>query len=144
MSLLSVSGISKQVDGGFLLQDISFTQRRYQRIAIAGETGSGKSTLLKIIAGLVQPDSGEVIFDGERVKGPAEKLVPGHHAIAYLSQDFDLPKFLTVEQALSYTNTISDSAATAIFEICRINHLLNRKTDQLSGGERQRIAIARL
>jgi len=126
------------------LQDITFSQRRNQQIAIAGETGSGKSTLLKIIAGLEQPDMGDVHFNETKVKGPAEQLVPGHPAIAYLSQDFDLPKFLRVEQVLSYSNTLSSGEGNTLFEVCQINHLLKRKTDELSGGERQRIALAKL
>jgi ABC-type glutathione transport system ATPase component len=144
MSLLKVSGISKKGAGDFLLEGINFSQVRHQKIAIAGETGAGKSTLLKIIAGLVQPDSGEVIFENENVKGPDETLVPGHPRIAYLSQHFELQKFLRVEQVLTYSNSISETDAQTLYEVCRIAHLLKRKTDQLSGGEKQRIAICRL
>ena len=144
MTLLSVANISKAGLGDFKLQDITFIQRKNQKIALAGETGSGKSTLLKIIAGLEQSDSGEVLFKGERVVGPAENLVPGHPGICYLTQDFELPKFLRVEQVLSYSNNLSEEEANALFEVCEISHLLSRKTDELSGGERQRIAIAKL
>jgi ABC-type Fe3+/spermidine/putrescine transport system ATPase subunit len=143
MTLLKVSGVSKQSETGVVLNNISFSQRKLQRIAVAGETGSGKSTLLKIIAGLAQPDTGEVVFEGEVVQGPADRLVPGHPGIAYLSQHFELPKFLRVEQVLTYSNTISDEEAATLYEVCQIDHLLKRKTDQLSGGERQRIALAR-
>lgn len=131
-------------EGNFVLKDIHFTQNKLQKIAVVGETGSGKSTLLKIIAGLVQPDAGEVRLDKKRVEGPSEKLVPGHPAIAHLSQYFDLQKFLTVEQILSYANMLSEREANKLYKICEIDHLLKRKTDQLSGGERQRIALARL
>ncbi len=144
MALLKVSGISKSGEAGFVLQDIDFILHEFQKIAIAGETGSGKSTLLKIIAGLVQPDSGAVHFNNELVKGPDALLVPGHPSIAYLSQHFDLQKFLRVEQVLEYANSISAKEAATIYSVCRIDHLLKRKTDQLSGGEKQRIAIARL
>jgi ABC-type glutathione transport system ATPase component len=144
MTLLTVSGISRLGDGDHVLKDVSFSLQQYQRIAIAGETGSGKSTLLKIIAGLIQPDAGEVRLENERVLGPAEKLVPGHPAIAYLSQHFELPQFLRVEQALAYANVLSDDDASTLYHVCRIGHLLKRRTDQLSGGERQRVAIARL
>ncbi|MBD0352204.1 MAG: ATP-binding cassette domain-containing protein, partial [Flavisolibacter sp.] len=88
MSLLEVSGISRQEEDIYVLKDISFTQHEFQNTAIAGATGSGKTTLLKIIAGLVQPHAGEVLFEGTRVKGPDEKLIPGHPRIAYLSQHF--------------------------------------------------------
>jgi ABC-type sugar transport system ATPase subunit len=143
MALLTVSGVSKKHEGNFVLRDIGFSQERFQKIAIAGETGSGKSTLLKIIAGLIQPDAGEIELDGEKVVGPEEKLVPGHPRIAYVSQYFELPKFLRVEQVLTYANKLSEEEAGALFKICRIDRLLQRKTNELSGGERQRIALAR-
>lgn len=144
MTLLKVTGISKAGEGDFALSGISFSQRRLEKIAIAGETGAGKSTLLKIIAGLIQPDEGTVVFEKEKLPGPAGQLVPGHRGIAYLSQHFELQKFLRVEQVLRYSNTISDSLAGKLYEVCQIDHLLKRGTDQLSGGEKQRIAICRL
>jgi iron(III) transport system ATP-binding protein len=144
VTLLKVSEINLKGEGDFALKNIDFSQRKLERIAIAGETGSGKSSVLKAIAGLAQPDSGEVIFQNMRVIGPADKLVPGHDKIIYLSQHFELPKFLRVEQVLSYANTLTVERAKTLYDVCRISHLLERKTDQLSGGERQRIAIARL
>lgn len=141
--MLTVSHISR-TEGDFTLTDISFTQKKYEKVAIAGETGSGKSTLLKIIAGLQQPDSGDVYLHKERVEGAYEKLVPGHPKIAYLSQNFELPKFLRVEQVLSYANMLSDEAASTLYHVCQIDHLQKRRTDELSGGEKQRIAMARL
>ncbi|HEY0771010.1 MAG TPA: ABC transporter ATP-binding protein, partial [Sphingobacteriaceae bacterium] len=139
-----VEGITCHYNEESVLHTVSFTQGEFEKIAIAGETGSGKSTLLKIIAGLEQPDSGEVRFNGHRVEGPSEKLVPGHPSIAFLSQHFELPQFLRVEQVLEYESKVGDSYAATLYEICRIDHLMKRRTDQLSGGERQRIAIARL
>lgn len=144
MTLLKVSEVTKQIDGDFFLDKISFSQKKLQKIAVAGETGSGKSTLLKIIAGLVEPDSGDVFFQKDTVNSPVEKLVPGHPGIAYLSQNFELPKFLRVEQVLTYANKIQEAKANTLYDVCHISHLLKRKTDQLSGGERQRIALARL
>ncbi|MCC9168556.1 ABC transporter ATP-binding protein [Pontibacter harenae] len=144
MSLLKVSGINLREEGNLVLKDISFTQEEFQKVVIAGETGSGKSTLLQTVAGLAQPQTGEVLLEDEKVIGPAEKLVPGHAQIAYLSQQFELPQFLRVEQVLQYANTLSTEEAEKLYEVCRINHLLKRRTNQLSGGERQRIALARL
>jgi ABC-type lipoprotein export system ATPase subunit len=143
MALLTVENISR-TEGDFVLTGISFTQKKHQKIAIAGETGSGKSTLLKIIAGLQQADTGEVYLGKERVEGAYERLVPGHPRIAYLSQNFELPKFLRVEQVLNYANTLSEEAASTLYNVCQIDHLQKRRTDELSGGEKQRIAIARL
>ena len=144
MSLLHVSGISKKDERGFELKNISFTQQKFQHIAIAGETGSGKSTLLKIIAGLAEADAGQVLFEQKKILGPADKLIPGQPGIAYLSQHFDLPHNLRVEQVLEYANQLSDAAAATLYEVCQISHLLKRRTNQLSGGERQRIALTRL
>lgn len=144
MTLLIVKNIEKTGTDGFVLSDINFTITSFQKIALAGETGSGKSTLLKIIAGLVQPDQGLVELDGEVIKGPDEQLVAGNPRIAYLSQHFELQKHLRVEQVLAYANQIPEQEAHRIYSICRITHVLQRKTDQLSGGEKQRVAIARL
>jgi ABC-type sulfate/molybdate transport systems ATPase subunit len=144
VTLLKVAGITKNGERDYVLQDICFAQRKLQKIAIAGETGSGKSTLLKTIVGLIQPDAGEVTFENEKIMGPDEKLVPGHPGICYLSQHFELPKSLRVEQVLTYANTLSDQHASSLFSVCQIDHLLKRRTDQLSGGEKQRIALAKL
>lgn len=126
------------------LGGINFIQAKGRKIAVAGETGSGKTTLLKVIGGLAQPDKGEVLFEGQRVPGPAEKLIPGHPGIAYLSQEFELPQHLRVEQVLEYANELPEADARTLFKVCRIDHLMKRRTRQLSGGERQRIALAKL
>jgi ABC-type sugar transport system ATPase subunit len=144
MDLLTVSGISKKDETGFELRNIFFSVAPFQKTAIAGETGSGKSTLLKIIAGLAQPGSGTVLFNGEKIAGPSEKLIPGHKGIAYLSQHFELRNKYRVEEELDYLNQMTDAEAEMIYEICRIRHLLKRWTNQVSGGERQRIVLARL
>ena len=150
MSFLNIHNLYKKDERGFELGTINFAQNPLQKIAIAGETGSGKTTLLKIIAGLVQPDAGTVLFKGNRVKGPLEELVPGCPGIAYLSQQFELPNFLSVEQILIYSNPLldaeaeKDETAKALYKLCRIDHLLKRRTDQLSGGEKQRVALAKL
>lgn len=150
MSLLRVTDISKKNKKGFELEKANFSQAIGQKIAIAGETGSGKSTLLKIIAGLEQPDTGTILFEGKKVMGPLYELIPGHPRIAYLSQQFELPNFLTVEQVLIYANPLwdeeaeKDEKAKALYKMCRIDHLLKRRTDELSGGEKQRVALAKL
>ena len=144
MALLKVADISKQEKGKITVNNIHFTQHSFQKLAIAGETGSGKTTLLKMIAGLVQPDAGEIQFENKRVVGPYEKLLPGHPGIAYLSQHFELRNNYRVEEELEAVNKLSEKEANDLYCICRIEHLLKRRTDELSGGERQRIVLARL
>ena len=144
LPFLQVSGISKQNGDIFLLNEINFSIPIFRKLAIVGETGSGKSTLLKIIAGWVQPDAGMVLLEGKRVKGPYEKLLPGHKSIGYVSQQYELRNNYKVADELDCVNEMSTEDAAIIYEICQVTHLLNRKTDQLSGGERQRIATARV
>jgi ABC-type sugar transport system ATPase subunit len=141
MDLLQLIGVRGGNGAG---EGISFTQKRGQNLAIAGETGSGKSTLLKIIAGLAEPSAGVVLFEGERVRGPKERLVPGQPGIAYLSQHFELWHNYRVEEILSYANDLTPEKSAELYSICHIDHLMGRRTDALSGGERQRIALARL
>ncbi|RYD58644.1 MAG: ABC transporter ATP-binding protein [Sphingobacteriales bacterium] len=143
MSLLTVSD-SSVVQQGFELRNISFTQQPRQKIAITGETGSGKSTLMKTIAGLIQPTSGSILFNGKAVTGPDYNLIPGHPGIAYLSQRFELRNHYRMEELMEYANKLTEEDAREIFALCRIEHLLKRKTDGLSGGEQQRLALARL
>jgi ABC-type sulfate/molybdate transport systems ATPase subunit len=144
MDWLVVEQVSKKMGGQSVLHALSFQQKRGEKIGIAGSTGAGKSTLLKIIGGLAQPDSGRVIFDGKRVIGPDEQLIPGHPRIAYLSQHFELRNNYWVHEILAYANTLSDAEAGELYRICDIEHLKNRRTHELSGGEKQRIALARL
>lgn len=142
--MLEVVGIEKRIEAVQVIKHIHFSQLRFQKLVIAGETGSGKSTLLKIIAGLVQPDAGNIIYEGERVLGPNEKLIAGHKDIAYLSQHFELRNNYWVEDMLMLANQLDSEKTASIYRICKIQHLLRRKTQQLSGGEKQRVATARL
>ena len=144
MAFLEISGVVRREDSIIPVAGITFSQRAGERLAIVGETGSGKSTLLRMIAGLVQPDEGGITFQEKRVKGPLQQLIPGHEAIAYLSQHFELRNHYRVEEVLQMVSRVPDETAARIYAVCRIDHLLKRRTDQLSGGERQRIAIARL
>jgi ABC-type sugar transport system ATPase subunit len=143
MNLLTVSGVSKKEEENYVLKNINFIQVPGQKIAIAGETGSGKSTLLRVIAGLVQPDFGQILFEGNKVKGPLEKLLPGHPQIAYLSQSFELRNNYRVEELLQMACKVPDNDAKSIYSICQIDYLLNRWSDELSGGERQRVSFAK-
>ena len=143
MDLLTVTNLSFTEHGAPALHPLSFAQPAGQKLALAGESGAGKSTLLQLIAGLAQPSTGEVRIAGSRVRGPAVALVPGHPGVAYLSQKSDLPKFLRVEQVLRYAQPHAAQVAR-LAALCRIGHLLERRTDQLSGGEQQRVALARL
>jgi iron(III) transport system ATP-binding protein len=106
MALLEVNNISKVEREKYVVNNITFSQKSLQKIAIAGATGSGKTTLLKMIAGFIQPDAGEILFDAKRVLGPCEQLIPGHPKIAYLSQHFELLNNYKVDVLLDVTSSL--------------------------------------
>lgn len=140
---LQLIGIQKREQETEVLRGVSFEMKQGEKLAIAGATGSGKTTLLKIIGGWGQADAGTVRFKGKKVLGSEEKLMPGHKGIAYLSQHFELPGYYRVEEILDHENKLLPSDAAQLYRLCRIDHLLTRRTDQLSGGEKQRISLAR-
>jgi iron(III) transport system ATP-binding protein len=128
-----------------VLHPTSLQLQAGQRLAIAGEAGSGKTSLLKIIAGLLQPTVGTVHICGQWVEGPATKLIPGHPLIGYLSQHFELRNHYLVADWLDYGSQLTATEQAQLYQLCQIDHLLQRKTNSgLSGGERQRIALAKV
>ncbi len=144
MRLLRIEGVSKSEEGRTQVQHVNLIVPAFKKIGLMGETGSGKSTLMKLMAGLVQPSSGNIYLDNKRIQGPDEVLLPGHDAIAYLSQHFELRNNYRVHELLEMANKMEDEEAQRIYSICKIDHLLQRKVNQVSGGERQRIALAKL
>ncbi|WP_442588674.1 ABC transporter ATP-binding protein [Pedobacter sp. AW31-3R] len=149
-NIISVKNLTKQYQTAQAsgIRDINFDIKRGEVVAIIGESGSGKSTLLKSIFGLLKTDTGEVIFNGKRVLGPDEQLIPGHKEMKMVTQDFSLNIYAKVydniASQLSNTNIKSKQEKTvAIMEHLRIDHLRDKKIIELSGGEQQRVAIAR-
>ncbi len=140
---LEVIDLSKNQKYTTAVSQVSFNVKQFEKIGILGETGSGKTNLLKLISGLEQADGGHVFFEGEKVLGSNEKLIAGHPKIAYLSQHFELFNNYYVHEFLSYNNKYSSEETAKLFSICKIEHLLNRKTNELSGGEKQRVALSK-
>lgn len=117
-------------------------------ISILGENGSGKSTLLNIIAGLLQSDSGAVVLNKEKIKGPAEKLIPGHAQIKMVFQAFNLAHNLSVfENIYALLPPIKEeqklSKTRKILRQFKLKGLEEKKVEKLSGGEKQRLSMAR-
>ncbi len=143
-TFLKVKGVEKKLPDRILLDKVDFDLQKSEKLGIVGETGSGKTTLLKIIGGLIQPSSGDVFFKDERVLGPEDQLIAGHPSIGYLSQHFELPKFITVEDYIFDSYKISEEDVNQLYETCDIMHLIDKDTRALSGGEKQRVALARI
>jgi ABC-type Fe3+/spermidine/putrescine transport system ATPase subunit len=117
--------------------------------AIIGESGSGKSTLLRLLYGLLSPDAGTVSFNGERIWGPEEKLIPGHDAMKMVTQHTDdLNLFARVWDNVATMLPSTDIKAKEektehVLRQLNMMHLSLKRVADLSGGEKQRVAIAR-
>ena len=131
-----------------IFKNVSFEIGEGEIIGIVGNSGAGKTTLLKVIAGLIDPSCGEVLFEGEKVKGPSQNLVPGHDEIKLVNQDFGLDIYHTVkenirEKALYLPKKERDELVDELLDLIELTHLSNQKALLLSGGEQQRLALAR-
>lgn len=117
-------------------------------IALAGESGCGKSTLLSLIYGLLDWESGEIIFDGERLLGPKGNIVPGEAEMKFVAQNFDLMPYATVaENVGKFISNINlakkKETVTELLEVVGLEEFANILPKYLSGGQQQRVAIAR-
>jgi molybdate transport system ATP-binding protein len=118
--------------------------------ALFGPSGSGKTSIVGMIAGLVRPDRGRVIVDGNVLFDSAQGIdVPAcRRAIAYVFQDGRLFPHLSVARNLDYGRWMSgkprdEAQFSHVVALLDIGHLLKRRPGALSGGERQRVALGR-
>lgn len=148
--IITVNNLTKQYQENQIsgIKNISFSIKTGDIVAIIGESGSGKSTLLKCIYGLLKPDTGEVLFNGIKVKGPDEQLIPGNAEMKMVTQDFALNIYAKVydniASMLSNTDIKAKQEKTMqMMEHLHITKLKDKKIIELSGGEQQRVAIAK-
>jgi molybdate transport system ATP-binding protein len=118
--------------------------------ALFGRSGAGKTTVINAIAGLLHPDRGRVVLDGEPLLDTARGIdVPRHRRrIGYVFQDARLFPHLTVRRNLLYGRWFARRAdrhgsLEEVVDLLGIDHLLDRRPGMLSGGERQRVAVGR-
>ncbi len=144
--MLEVRHIFKDYEGKPLLRDISFGVDTGETICLLGASGSGKSTLLRIIAGLEEPKSGSVFFDGNDITSTPPHL----RDFGLVFQDYALFPHLTVNENVAFglkmrrlpPVEIAERVANSL-ELVSLEGFGDRAVTDLSGGEQQRVALAR-
>lgn len=135
-----------------VLKDISFTVSENERVAILGESGEGKTTILKLILGLVRPDAGKIIIDGEDIANKTEdELREVRMKFSIVFQEGALFDSLNVKENVAfclreYSKLSEDEIDHKVRELLRIvgvEHAIELMPDELSGGMHRRVAIAR-
>lgn len=148
--ILSLRNVGKAYEGQtgdrtHVLAGIDLDVREGEFIAILGFSGAGKTTLISSIAGLIEPDTGEILLRGEPIDGPDKER-------GLVFQSYSLFPWLSVQQnvalavdAVHKDRTKAERSALVKqkVDLVGLGHALDRKPAQLSGGMRQRVAVAR-
>ena len=126
-----------------VLDNVALTLREHEMVALLGRSGSGKSTLLRIIAGLLRPTAGEVLWHGRALNGPPD-------GVAMVFQSFALFPWLTVQgnvelglEARGIPRAERTRRALEAIDLIGLDGFENAYPKELSGGMRQRVGLAR-
>jgi ABC-type sugar transport system ATPase subunit len=131
-----------------VLDDLSLTILPGETLSVVGPSGCGKSTLLRVIAGLIQPDAGEVYFDGEPMRGQS----PRDRHVGMVFQNYALYPHMAVQDNMGFFWRLRRRREEEITVQVRqtaellgldVGALLGRFPRHLSGGEQQRVAVGR-
>lgn len=145
--LLNLININKSFDKNHILRDVSLDINDGEFLTLLGPSGCGKTTILRCIAGLEHVDSGDILLNGDSVKGlPANK-----RNVNTVFQNYALFPHLNMYNNIAYGPRIKKSLSeeelktkvTEVLELVQMSGYEERMSDQLSGGQKQRIAIAR-
>ncbi|OFI40044.1 hypothetical protein BIU82_00145 [Arthrobacter sp. SW1] len=152
--LVSARGLQKSFHDRPILKNVDFDMHRGDITVIIGKSGSGKSTLLRALAGLTEPDAGEIRIEGQTVFADGARTKEWDTLsgdVGMIFQTYTLWPHMNVLDNLTLAprktrgmaaSEARDRAEAALDEVGMKHHILSRST-QLSGGERQRVAIAR-
>jgi len=143
---IALRNINKHFGDFHASKDVNIEIQKGKLVALLGPSGSGKTTILRMIAGLEQPDSGEIVIDGKVVN----KIPGSERGIGFVFQSYALFRYMTVFDNIAFGLRVRKAPEKEIRE--RVNELLKlinctglekRYPSQLSGGQRQRVAFAR-
>ncbi|MBP8930806.1 MAG: ABC transporter ATP-binding protein [Paracoccus sp.] len=146
MAKIELKNVTKSYGAVNVIKGVDLEIRKGEFMVFVGPSGCGKSTLLRLISGLEEISTGDMLFDGERVNN----LVPSDRGIAMVFQSYALYPHMKVYDNMAFglklAKTDKAEADRRVREAARmlqIEHLLDRLPKQLSGGQRQRVAIGR-
>jgi putrescine transport system ATP-binding protein len=143
---LRISGVTRRFGGFVALDAVDLDIYRGEFFALLGASGSGKSTLLRVLAGLIEPDAGRVVLDGQDMAG-----VPAHaRPVNMMFQSYALFPHMSVAQNIAFglrmegaPRAIIRDRVAEMLALVRMEGLGERRPAALSGGQRARIALAR-
>ncbi|POF27998.1 ABC transporter ATP-binding protein [Roseibium marinum] len=146
MATVDLRNVSKSFGSVEVLKDVSLSIEKGEFVAFVGPSGCGKSTLLRLIAGLEEISSGDLMIEGERVND----VLPAKRGVSMVFQSYALYPHMSVYENMAFgleqAKLKKDEIARRIAEaahMLQIEGLLERKPKALSGGQRQRVAIGR-
>ena len=151
-AVIVLDRVSLAFDDKVILRDVSFSLLPGHTKIILGASGSGKSTILKLILGLLKPDGGTIVVNGERVDSMGEgELMTVRADLGMVFQEGALFDSLTVAENVGYklyeeTDLPLEQIRSRVEEVLGFVHLdefFDRRPSELSGGQRRRVAIAR-
>ena len=146
--MLQIKKLSFSYAKDIILKDINFSVNSGENLAIIGESGSGKSTLLKLIFGEYDLEQGQIFWKNTEILGPKHNLVVGYDFMKYVSQEFDLMPYTSVENNIGkhlsrFYPEEKEQRTKELIKIVELEDFATTKVKNLSGGQKQRVAIAR-
>ena len=142
--MLELKDVKKSFDGVTVLENMSLEIEDGEIVSILGPSGCGKTTLLNLILGILDADSGSIIYNGEDMtRVPMEK-----RGFNIVFQDYALFPNLNVYQNITYglrnnPNISTEEEVKDLIHLLGLEEHLNKRIGQLSGGQKQRVALAR-
>ncbi len=156
MKTIKVDNVMKIYKKGkgqiYALRGVNLEVEEGEFVAIFGPSGSGKTTLLMVMAGIIKPTSGSILYDSLDITKLSESQLAywRHENIGFIFQNINLIPFLNVLDnviipMIPFTKNSNEleQKALSLIELVGLSHRIRHKPSELSGGEQQRVAIAR-
>jgi iron(III) transport system ATP-binding protein len=150
MATLELRAVSKRYGDVVALDRLSLAIGDGEMVVLLGPSGCGKTTALRLIAGLLTPDAGEILLDGEPISSAARLVPPERRGMAMVFQSYALWPHMTVFDNVAYGLRVRRARRAEILRrvsdalaLVRLGGLDARYPGELSGGQQQRVALAR-